>query len=223
MCEKHFNQTPAKSLPEANLHSDEGMSSHVGGTGKHPGLWTVCQLKQLIAATERKRRRRVEREGGTAFKNTESIYCQRGRNKGGKTDCVFKCVASSGASAKTRKSASSEEALQPLSIYYQHQIALRSARRWEAAEGGGNFARNLILFFSGFFGGGVIFVVLFPDKGAFGEICVATMNQTASVSHQIDCQPAKDTKVGLIFLSFYVMDVFHLHQLFLFILKVLTL
>lgn len=124
MCAKHFNQTPPKSLPEANLHSDEGTSSHVGGTGKHPGLWTVCQPKQLVVAIEgkRRRKRRNKREGGTAFKCIESICCQRESNKGGKTDCVLKCVVSSGASVKTRKSVSNEEALQPLNICYQHQI-----------------------------------------------------------------------------------------------------
>lgn len=68
-----------------------------------------------------------------------------------------------------------------------------------------------------------VFVILFSDKGAFGGICGTTMNQTASVSHQIECQPVKDIKVGLIFLSFhYVKVVSNLYQLLPLILKELS-
>lgn len=81
-------------------------SWYVGGTGKHPALWTVCQLhvKQHILREEARRR----------DSSQMWHWDQRERDKGGKTDCVFKCIASGEASVTTRESVSScAAALQP--------------------------------------------------------------------------------------------------------------
>lgn len=66
---KSSNQTPAISLPRANLHSDQETTLNVGGIGKHPGLWTVCQLLCCAAPYEAKNEKKRGRQRGR-----ESIY-----------------------------------------------------------------------------------------------------------------------------------------------------
>ncbi len=65
----------------------------------------VCELSVSCTLDEEESEEERQRDCGTET---------RERNKGGKTDCVFKCIASSEATVTTRESISSAAALQPL-------------------------------------------------------------------------------------------------------------
>lgn len=62
---KAQTKTAAVSVPPANLHAAQEL--YVGGTGTHPGLWTVCwpRVKQHILAAEHRRRENLLSETET--------------------------------------------------------------------------------------------------------------------------------------------------------------